>query len=197
MKRRIAQDDVEPVTGLDRAFERILAIGLQSKRDVQGVAVANLFGGCDRDGVNIGARKFPTIFALANQRIDQASTGSDVERFVFWPTRDLFLVITTKQIGKAVDIVHAPRDRWAQGVFRDVPVFNAVMCFEERPIEHPNRHWVLKADGRLPLWVQRCEGLKRGSVSHQAREIISFAVLIARVQCGFGSHEDAFLEVGA
>jgi hypothetical protein len=49
----------------------------------------------------------------------------------------------------------------------------------------------------LPLWVQRCEGLKRGSVSHQSREIISFAVLIARVQCGFGSHEDAFLEVGA
>ena len=48
MKRRIAQDDVEPVTRLDRAFERILAIGLQSKRDVQGVAVANLFGGCDR-----------------------------------------------------------------------------------------------------------------------------------------------------
>ena len=66
MKRRIAQDDVEPVTGLDRAFERILAIGLQSKRDVQGVAVANLFGGCDRDGVNIGARKFPTIFALTS-----------------------------------------------------------------------------------------------------------------------------------
>jgi len=197
MKRRVAQNDVEPVAGLDRAFERILAIGLQSKWDVQGVAVANLFGGGDCDWVNIDARKLPAIFALTNQGVNQAGTGSDVECFVFWSTRDLFLVIACKQIGKAVDIVHTSRDRWAQGVFRDVPVFNAVMCFEERPIEHPNRHWVLKADGRLTLWVQRCEGLKRGSVRHQAREIIPFAVLIARVQCGFGGHEDAFLEVGA
>ncbi|MNC15304.1 hypothetical protein D3C75_631180 [compost metagenome] len=91
----------------------------------------------------------------ANQRIDQVGAGADIQN------RGLSghgaVVAFRQQISEMVNVICAPRYRWAEIAFRDIPLRDAVKMGKQRFVQRLHGLRIGKVHRRL---AGRCLGDK-------------------------------------
>ncbi len=142
------------------------------------------------DLVHLRAHKTPTVFGVTQQRVDAVGTHPDIQRTHRGAPGNNALIRLGQEVGEAMQIVGAARDRRTQIARGNVPVRHAVLDLQQRAIQSAHGVWIAEIQTGVAGWGGEQEVCQLRARRRQQREVVTTLVPVARMQpCRRFAHE--------